>query len=444
MRHNRNDAFLERRNTGAHDPVSSRIVWCYVDTLFRQPIDRCAVRDQLGSDVLMDVDLRGNPVDDWLSNAYYQGLGFGWAVAVVDMDTSGEDIPSAAHAPREFSRPYAQIYTPLRVWDIEFDEFDRIVRLVIRESETHLRVWTEYSSSLHDIGSGKIVDMKTHGFGYVPAALFRANDSNVDNKHAPPGESAVKAISLFDLQILQQISLLNDVEKKTGFPFLHVKRDALLADDSPEGDQTLGSDFILSVEADVGWKAPPPSSPQEIRDYCDWLESRAYKIGGVHRRSQDSVEAHSGLALDYENSPIYATVQRWARRLRTFELKIWRIFSDIMGGDSSKIDVLYPDDFSNRPVAQDIGVAKELTAIYGGYRYAPVFVQAGIDALSERIIERSVGNNRRVKEALALQKNAPLEIGRSKDETERDTETREPSIDGEDGSGEAWVEGEGE
>jgi hypothetical protein len=175
---------------------------------------------------------------------------------------------------------------------------------------------------------------------------------------------------------------------------LWVRRDDLGG--GTDDEQTLGSDFMFLVEADVAWVAPPKECTEAGRAYIEWLEGLSYKIGGIHRRSMESVEAHSGLALDWENAPIYATVQRWARRLRDWEMRLWRLMADIMGRDGASIDVIYPDDFSTRPIDQDIGQATAIATMYGGYASAPEWVQVGIDAMIKRALTRTVGHIKEV------------------------------------------------
>jgi hypothetical protein len=116
----------------------------------------------------------------------------------------------------------------------------------------------------------------------------------------------------------------------------------------------------------------------------------ALKIGGVHRRSMESVEAHSGLALDWENAPIYSIVHRWAKKLRNWEIRLWRLMAQALGSSGSEIRISYPDDFSSRPVDQDIEHATAIMALYAGS--PPDWARIGVDALVRRVIDRLVGH----------------------------------------------------
>jgi len=411
-----NDVWEQRRDMAAHDPISARVIWTYVDTLFRQSMDRASVAAVLGDDILKDVDLQGTDAEDWLSHSYAQGLAQGWMIGLVDMPIDDGDYPSAAHQEAARRRPYVQVILPPRVWGLERDDYGRITWALIHESLHRWREWTSEFTVVYEQLPNKEVEVvqppEPHGFGRVPMEIFVARDGNDNDPCAPPGESAIQEISLIDIQILQHLSLLDDIQRKTGFPFLWVRKNDIGGVDD---EQTLGSDFMFLVDAETKWIAPPKECTDAGRAHIEWLEGLAYKIGGVHRRSMESVEAHSGLALDWENAPIYATVQRWARRLRDWELRLWRLMAEIMGKDGSSIDVVYPDDFSTRPIDQDIGQATAIATMYGGYASAPSWVKTGIDAMIRRALGRTVGHVKEVSAELksALVKSGPIDTGMS-------------------------------
>ena len=430
----RGDTFVARRNCAAHDPISWRIIGTYVDTVFRQTMDRAAVRDVLGDEVADNVDAQGTSSEDWLAAAYGQGLAQGWMIGVVDMQPSTGDYPSMAHQEAAAGRPYAQIILPSRVWGLLRDDRGQVVWALIHETQYTWRAWTSTGTMVYGEKGAVVQPFQPHGFSRVPMEVFVAKDPRDDDPDAPPGESAIQEISLLELQILQHLSLLDDVMRKTNFPFLHVAREAIGAG-GPEQNQTLGADFMFLTEADCKWIAPPIDCVAGGREYIEWLEGLAYKIGGVHRRSMDSVEAHSGLALDWENAPIYATIQRWARRLRDWEIRMWHLMAEALGRDGSAIDVIYPDDFSTRPIEQDISQATDITSIYGGYASAPDWVKTGVDAMIRRALARTVGHIPEVRDGLetALEPQpdpepVPVVVVQ---ETDGDSEARFPGAPGE-------------
>jgi hypothetical protein len=414
------DSYALRIDAGCHHPVAARIIWVYVDTLFRQHIDRSGVEASLGPECMTDVDGRGTDAADWLAGAYAQGLGHGWCVGLCDMpSTTPDTYASRAEQDVLGGRPYLQLILPIRVWQLEQDEWGRITRMLVHEAENRWRLWTPTESVVYEgrasVMAGKVVVQKAeavtrtaHSWGRVPAEMFIACDPNPNDPEGPWGVSAMKATALIDLRILNALSLLDDDLRKTGYPLLHVQRDPL---DGAEPDMSVGSGFALYVDANVEWKSPPPDLARVLWEHIEQLESLAYKVGGVHRRSQDSVEAHSGLALDWENAPIYATVQRWARRLREWEIRLWRLMAQGLGVSATGIDVVYPDDFSTRPAEADVATAKALLEPYGTLGAAPDFVQIAVQALHRRAIQRLIGSDpdvRRAIEGATLEAREPM------------------------------------
>ena len=416
------DHFLRRRDRSAHDPVASRIIWVYVDFLFRQETDRSAVRAELGEDLLFDVDGRGTDAEDWLSGAHATGLSQGWQVGLVDLPDAGEAYPSLLHERTSGARPYATVIQPSRFWDLVVDRHRQIEYAVVQEAEDRLRIWDGPWTQAVDLKGRPLTPAVRHFHDKPPMVLFVADDPDPDDPVAPFGESAMRATSLVDLQILQHMSLLDDVVRKSGFPFLHVRRDPIA--DGPADDVNLGAEYIYAVDAEVNWVAPPRDLVEALWAHIDHLENTALKIGGVHRRSQESVEAHSGLALDWESSPIYATVHRWARRLREWETQIWRLMAIAMGRDPGAIHVVYPDDYSTRPAEADMAAAdalikpwsllahnrpmtSEATGAQEIEEAIPPFVRAAVEALQRRAVRRMIGSDPQVRKALTAKPEPP-------------------------------------
>ena len=415
------DVWDLRRQRSAHDPVAARIIWVYVDFLFRQQIDRTAVATVLGQDLMADVDGRGTDAEDWLSQGYACGLAQGWVAAQVDMpQTPDQGYSSALHEAAAGLQPALRLLLPERFWDIEVDDRGLIQRAVVQESDTRLRIWQDDWSQPITRKGEALGPRVTHFSERPPFELFTADDPDPLDPLAPLGESAMRATALIDLQILQHASLLDDVVRKSGFPFLHVRRDPI---DGAAEDIYLGTDYVYPVDADVSWVAPPRDLIEALWLHLDHLESTALKVGGVHRRSQESVEAHSGLALDWESSPIYATIHRWARRCREWETRIWRLMAVAIGKDPATISVTYPDDYSTRPAESDMDAAAKLLAAWPSD--PPEWVRVVAAALQRRAARRIIGSDRDVAKAL-LEPLVPVPEPEVEDAELEDVEVEEP------------------
>ncbi|MFA5154516.1 MAG: hypothetical protein WC554_18375 [Clostridia bacterium] len=393
------DLFIARLRRAAHDPVASRIIWVYVDNFSRQDVDRTSARERIGS-VLDDVDGCGTAVEDWIPFHYANGLAQGWMVGVVELPPPAEQAPpSRLHEELAGRKPYVTVYKPSRVWHMERDSRGFVTDLLCRDGVDTFRHWTPgYVETLNAKGES-IGEAQFYDFGFAPAAVFIANDPDDEDPTAPLGESAMSATALVDLMILQHLSLLDNGQLKTGFSILHGQMDPEENKAGGGQDLVLGDGSVWLFNGAAAWLAPPPHVAAGSRAHCEWLESLAYKIGGVHRRSQDSVEAHSGLALDWENAPIYAVVHRWARRLRAWETRLWQLCAFALGQqDLSGLAPVYPDDFSTRPVEQDLGFAKAMGDIYGDSM--PGWIAVCRDALVRRAMMRLIGHLSDVKAAV--------------------------------------------
>lgn len=395
------DPFVDRVNQSAHVPIAEEIISIYVDTLFRQMIDRSSVTEALGKAYMADVDLLGHNAEDFLAFVYMMGLALGWVGVLTDMPRIDPgEVPSRAHEEAMGSRPYSRVLSPTRIWQWERDSVTGdLTMALIHESVDRWRIWTEQEWVLIDEDAA-VIDRGAHDFGKVPIDLFVAQEPTAEAKWPPIGVSAINSSALLQLQVDQHQSLADELQRKTNFPFLHIHMDPERIDDVP-GDQTVVEPGnFLFYDADLDWKAPPDTCLKQVREHIADLESKIYKAQGVHRRSQDSVEAHSGLALDFEAAPIYATVQAWSRRLRSFENRFWQTVGGMMGVEVEPDVVSYPEDFSVRPVDLELGQAKSITDIYGGFKACPGPVKSYINLKVATAMTRDKGHLVSVREMI--------------------------------------------
>jgi hypothetical protein len=384
--------YEERVNQSAHVPVASQIIDVYVNTLFRQEIDRSEVKSAVGDDFFNDVDLHGNGAEDFLAMVYTMGLTNGWLGVLTDSPPLDEmEVPSREHELALGRRPYSRILLPTRIWDFTLDPVTNVfTTALIHETKDTWRIWTPYQWVLIDKHKN-VLDSGEHDHGKVPIDIFIAQYPTSEVAHPPLGVSAINSTALMQLQLDQHQSLGDDLQRKTNFPFVHVQMDPDEISGVP-GQVKNAPGWWQFFDGELNWKAPPNTCLIENRAHIADLESKIYKAQGVHRRSQDSVEAHSGLALDYENSPIYATVQAWSRRLHTFENRYWKTVAQQMGKDIEPDPVKYPDDFSVRPVDHEIAQAKDIVDVYGGWANCPPPAKKYVDLKIATAAQRDKGH----------------------------------------------------
>jgi hypothetical protein len=387
------DPFVDRINQSAHVPIAEEIISIYVDTLFRQMIDRKAVENALGEDYMADVDLLGHNAEDFLAFVYTMGLALGWVGVLTDMPRlEPGEIPSRAHEEAIGARPYSRVLSPTRIWDWTRDSVTgELTYAMVHETKETWRIWTAEGWWLVD-EEANVIESDMHPFGKVPIDLFVAQEPTAEQAYPPIGVSAINSSALMQLQVDQHQSLADELQRKTNFPLIHIQMDPERIDDVDADNTIVEPGNMLFYAAELDWKAPPDTCLVQVRAHISDLESKIYKAQGVHRRSQDSVEAHSGLALDFEAAPIYATVQAWSRRLRAFENRFWQTVGSMMGVEVESDVVAYPEDFSVRPVDLELKQAKDVTDIYGGFKQCPGPVKSYVDLKVATAMKRDKGH----------------------------------------------------
>jgi hypothetical protein len=426
------DPFVDRINQSAHVPIAEEIISIYVDTLFRQMIDRKAVEDALGEPYMADVDMLGHNAEDFLAFVYTMGLALGWVGVLTDLPRlEPGEVPSKAHEEAIGLRPYSRVLSPTRIWDWLRDSVTgELTYALIHESPKTWRIWTAEGWWLVD-EEARVIESDMHEFGQVPIDLFIAQEPTAEQAYPPIGVSAINSSALLQLQVDQHQSLADDLQRKTNFPFVHIQMDPEQIADVEADGEVIGPGHFLFYAAELDWKAPPDTCLKQVREHISDLESKIYKAQGVHRRSQDSVEAHSGLALDFEAAPIYATVQAWSRRLRAFENRFWQTVGSMIGAEVAQDIVSYPEDFSVRPVDLELRQAEQITKIYGGWEATPSPVKSYIDLKVATAMKRDKGHLLAVREMVddLGEIDYDAEPVEATEPTETQTTTAEPELD---------------
>jgi len=412
------DAFALRRDRSYSIPICRRIVDTYVNVFARQQVDRTRPRDVLTPQYMANIDLRGSSAEEFILRAWRKALQFGWIGVLTDMPRIEKGrYASALHEKMAGVRPYSRILLPYRFWDWERDRvtgeflyaliYEGAVpspwsdtgRPSLPSNEASLQRFRAWSPDgwVLITGEGREIDSGEHSFGRVPIDILVCDESDDDyDATEPPGVSALADVALIALEMHQAASLLGDAHRKALFSFLHLNPDGdFEADTKPAADMSVGYDYWLNFRGEAHWVDPPVSVLLEGRAYIDWLEAEARKGAGVARRSEDSIESHSGKALEFEYMPLFDVVRDRAGRLQDFENRFWRTVAELKGANVDALGdepVQYPTDFVTTPVRQSLAEAKAVTDVYGSYEEAPMYAQHLVDVNMGRAAQRMVGH----------------------------------------------------
>jgi hypothetical protein len=330
------DSLKERVKKAAPGSTFNEILEQYKNYLFRQAIDRTTVETLLGKSFMGNVDSKGTPANDWLKTYFVRGIAQGAVFCLVDYPKLEEEYASKEQESAADRQPYLRIIpvTKLYQWEQNFD--GTFAMALIKETRDIYYRWkpgeweklSRYNKVL-DRGKHPIKDK-------APLVSFIAQDPPDEgaSEDLPTfGVSPIEAVAYLQLRYNQQASLLEDIQEKANFPLLHGNRDPEEVQRTTGQMEKVGPDRLFLFDGDLQWLVPAVESCEEARKHLDHLEERMYKAAGLHMAFKYSVEAHSGKSLEYQQSPIFATIQGWGSRLRFSELRIWNMVAQYMKKD---------------------------------------------------------------------------------------------------------------
>jgi hypothetical protein len=349
----------------------------YVSTLFREgySIERQDVLEKLGDSIAKNIDRLGRDVQAFLREVFEGALKLGWVGVITDRPAAPEaGFESAEEEQAADMRPYSRVVLPLQVWDWRLGEDGDWTFLLLEEApervidpktaetsyEPRWKVWTRNIWAVIDV-DGKELRRGEHGLSRIPFDLFICDPASPDVDDEPFGHSALRDVADLNLEIFQQSSLTEDLARKTNYPTLTLEGNpaeiqrARDGAKSPDGaGPELGAGYMLVAPAKAAWIAPPDTCIRAGRDYIAGIVLELRRIAGIATRSEESVEAHSGAALQWEYSTRYDLVKLRAENLRDGEVRLWRTYADYLKRDIQADTVKYPTSYATAPVARDL------------------------------------------------------------------------------------------
>jgi len=354
----KSDEYLERLNRSYYLNYCQEIVRVYSATFFQQgyQIERQGIVEALGPEIAGNIDGLGRGITDFLRDAWREALVFGWIGVLTDSPRAGP-FPSLAIQRASSPRPYSRIVLPKDVWDWAVSPATGDWSyLLLSEGNGVWIVWTP--EAWYQISeTGEIIDYGEHSFGRVPFDLLVADPASLDDPDEPFGHSALRDCASINLEIYQQTSLRESLARKINYPtrvWSLSPEEYRRATEGKGNDLALGTGYDIMSPASVSWITPPDSSMRAAADYIADLVREIRRVAGIATRSEESTEAHSGAALQWEYSTRLSLVKLRAENLRAFEVKLWRTFARALKKEIPAESVKYPSTYVTQPTPEDL------------------------------------------------------------------------------------------
>jgi hypothetical protein len=308
------DKFKRRREVAHYLNYVAPLTDIKISYLLSKPPTRESAPDVV-EEWRQNVDGRGTTWDELWLLATYRAAICGWIPILVDAPSS-DGVATRAQAIEAGVRPKAFVLWPSALLAFKVDaggtfEWAKI-RTVHTEQETALAtphevetitIWTAADATVYRISKidGKESvsgpDVRPHGFGVVPIAVYRNKPALSDDEVLGipmHGDVSIEARRLFNL-----LSEFDEHLRSQVFALLQVPTDAPLKD----GELTIGTDNALPIRSDsqqgYAYIAPPASVAATYETRIEATIREIYRMGRVEYTRGAGGPA-SGVARRYE------------------------------------------------------------------------------------------------------------------------------------------------
>jgi len=386
--------FKKRLKRSFNLPYCRDVVRNVVATMLRQDPDRSPLKKaNLDERVLTNIDLRGHSVREFMRRNIGLALIEGWVGVLTDTNRTDPDAP-----PDDADRPYSQVVLPLRLWNwVRDPKTKAFLVALIQISDDRWKWWTT-DMWIEVDSTGAIHDQGVHEFGEVPLDILVC-EAPIDDADQPFGISLFSDAAPINLDIYQMCSLLEDNERKALFSLLHIKKNPPLTgkastsvDPVQAPDVTAGPGYYVWADQEIKWVESDVSVPKEARDQIQFLVEQIRRVTGVSVASEQSVEANSGIAHQWEHSTKHNVIYECAQNIEDFESRLWQRYANITHIDIPVDSIRYPKDYAIQPVDAELAAIDKLLDIAERLQSAPAPVRLLVALKLRRVAIKDVGH----------------------------------------------------
>lgn len=212
-------------------------------------------------------------------------------------------------------------------------------------------VWVKIKPKLNEKNLVERGPSPTPGRVPVVFAFFR----EMTESAVPQGVSLVDDAADLSRQIYNHLSWIEEIHRKTAFPFLGIPERASGGALDPQTRIQIGPENALGYNAESGapgWITAPDSTTP-LRIHALFLVAAALRTTGLEVTASDSSPDASGEALKVRSRDFNARCTRFAGAMQAFESNALKLAATILK-TSGAPTVTYPKRFTLPDSAQDL------------------------------------------------------------------------------------------
>lgn len=338
----------------------------FVGFLSRKSPSRLDADGPLTELMLADADMRGNSLDEFMAAFAYQARARGSMLLVIDKPE--EAPPTLADQIRQRAVPYLRMCEPERVTDFSIDPASGLFLSVSFESEevddgklkTLVRTYTKDGWSIAD-DRGNVLRSGLHAFRACPVLAFTENGGLF------PQVGVYAQVADLSRAIFNTRSEHDEILRSQTFSLLHVHvpPEHLATFSAARTAATIGTHSMLVHTGDAPGFIAPDSGPADVyMRKLQKLEDSIKRITKDDASGQAMTQAESGEAKRRRFEELNAQLARFARSMRSLEMRMWELFHRDTG-TPMRLRVEWPTDFNLADVVAELDILSGMQS--GGF-----------------------------------------------------------------------------
>ena len=381
------------KTTSYHDLPSA------IATRWLQIFDKAKktfIYDKSLEPIFTNIDNNGGTLFTLASDIFKQILTYGCVWALVDLPETPIPLGEMSKKDKEDLGiyPYVALYSQPNVVDWDYDDFNRLIRVVFKTRRTHIvdgteyQVYSEYlvgykqdfilNADNDKVYIGEPKTVLFNGVPVLPVVRTGITRYNYNPDYYKPPMATIVDLSI---ELYNRASANSVAYDKACFCFLAI---------GPKTDcDTLGFTSLVTIGPDdpmPEWIQPASDIFKELRDELNRLVNDIFTAAGVKNRAVSSDTAKSGIALMMEDS----TSKNMVSLVANAVLKALR---DITGyislaeGYTGQTDVVFPTEYDTEDLItelEELERVKKLdnSALY--YKFFSRLVVKKVDSLKDQ------------------------------------------------------------
>lgn len=334
----------------------------FVSYLGRKPPQRDDVQSPLHQALLLNADLAGSPLDDWMTALALNTRARGCMLVLVRMP-EGDAGPSMLSQLERRAVPYLQAIAPETVAAYELDRFGLLHTVAWQEMEvfdgkpealTH--EWR--ADALRVYRRDKLLRTEPHPFGACPVLAI------TENGRPFPQVGKFAQIAALSRRVFNARSELDELLRSQTFSVLayQVTDEEAPGFDARALGATIGTHSMVLHRGVAPAFISPDSGPAQVyMAVLDQLQASISRIGMEAVADSGKFNAESGVSRRLRFEALNAELATFARQLRRLEKSIWELFARALG-TTDRSSVSYPTDYNLTDVTAELDILSMMQA----------------------------------------------------------------------------------